>query len=76
MSQRSIIEINHDCSHAIAAGPNLFAELLGRALASGDDRSWDPLKRYGITRIIQVHHSADRKVVIAGEGWAKEYPIG
>lgn len=72
MSQRSLIEINHDCSHEIARAPMEFAEHLQRALASGSDRSWEALKRYGITRITQCHHSEDRKVVVAD----REYPFG
>ena len=65
MSQRSIIEINHDCSGDIAYDPAVFHELVLQALASGSDRSWEPLKRFGITRIAQCHHSEDRKVVVA-----------
>lgn len=72
MSQRSIIEINHDCSHLIEAADIEFVELLGRALASGSDRAWEPLRRFGITRITQCHHSEDRKVVIG----KREYPFG
>lgn len=72
MSQRSIIEINHDCSHVIDGDPQAFLVLLGQALASGSDRSWGPLKRYGITRITQCHHSEDRKVVVN----EREYPFG
>jgi hypothetical protein len=69
MSQRSIIEINHDCSHAIDAAPaGQVEKLIVRALASGSDESWEPLKRFGVRRIVQVHHSCDRKVVIGNNG--------
>jgi hypothetical protein len=75
MSQRSIVEINHDFNPQPMMG---FAEaahfvgLLSAALASGSDKSWEPLKRYGITRITQCHHSEDRKVVVG----KREYPFG
>lgn len=76
MSQRSILEINHDFSHELVdTGDRTFDSLLLRALASGSDESWEPLKAYGIRRIVQVHHSTDRKVVISGPGWETEYPI-
>lgn len=67
MSQRSILEINHDCSFAInARSADEFVPLLMAALGSGSDRSWTPLERFGIRRIIQCHHSDDRKVVVNG----------
>jgi hypothetical protein len=76
MGQRSIIEINHDLSHEIdAAEAGAVEAMLLNALASGSDQSWERLKRFGICRIVQVHHSADRKVVISAAGWEKEFPI-
>lgn len=74
MSQRSIVEINHDQSHAFETtnGKRLFVIVLLRALASGSDESWEPLKHFGFTRITQCHHSEDRKVVVAG----REYEVG
>ncbi len=72
MSQRSIIEINHDYSHVIARDELRFTQLLLSALASGSDMSWDDLERFGIRRIVQCHHSDDRKVVAFG----REFPIG
>lgn len=77
MSQRTILEINHDAagfaldSHDVNR-KKLFVIALQRALASGSEESWEPLKRYGITRITQCHHSEDRKVVVAD----REYPFG
>lgn len=75
MSQRSILEINHDFSHEIKAQPERFLQLLGTALGSGSDDCWDRLRGFGITRVVQVHHSTDRKVVISGSGWSTDYPI-
>lgn len=72
MSQRSVVEINHDCSFLIEADELRFTQLLLQALASGSDRSWEPLKRFGVTRIVQCHHGDDRKVVAHG----REYPFG
>lgn len=70
MSQRSIIEINHDACSGMKVGQ--LEMLLLAAIASGSDRAWEPLKRFGITRITQCHHSEDRKVVVAD----REYPFG
>jgi KTSC domain len=71
MSQRSIIEINHDhCGLMLEhTSPEDFAELLRRALASGSDESWEPLESLGIERIVQVHHSVGRRVILSDSGW-------
>lgn len=69
MSQRSIIEINHDRVHEIDAAPaGQVEKLIIRALSGGSDKDWKPLKLFGICRIIQVHHSYDRKIVISQNG--------
>lgn len=75
MSQRSIIEINHDFTHVIDREGGRVVDLLLAALASGADRSWQPLERYGIRRIVQAHHTDERKVVITSSGGSQEYPI-
>lgn len=76
LSQRSIIEINHDVPGQAKPGERArFYELFMRAIASGSDEAWAPLEQYGIRRVAQVHHSTDRKVVISGPGWEKEYQI-
>jgi hypothetical protein len=72
MSQRSIIEINHDVPGQVPGDQGRLYELLMRAIASGSDESWKPLERYGFRRITQCHHSEDRKVVVAD----REYPFG
>jgi hypothetical protein len=67
---RTLLEINHDCSHSIEGDPENFLVLLSRALASGSPRSWEPLERYGIRRVVQYHHSAKRKVVVDGQDYS------
>lgn len=79
MSQRSVVEFNHDYSHEIDRAPSGQVEkLLVQALASGSDESWEPLRRFGITRVVQLHHSDDRKVVanLGRSGVVQEYPFG
>lgn len=76
MSQRSVLEINHDCSSFIASDESHFVQLLLAALASGSDRSWDRLKRYGILRVTQCHHSEARKIVVSGGAIKREYRFG
>lgn len=76
MSQRSILEINHDCFPPNGELAPIFVEMLRRALASGSDDSWEPLRRFGISRITQCHHSEDRKVVIGKGGLKREYEFG
>ena len=74
MSQRSVVEINHDFAHKLEGADDvrqIFARLLDRALSSGSDESWEPLQRFGVTRITQCHHSEDRKVVVGD----REYPF-
>lgn len=78
MSQRSIIEINHDLAGSgldTIAGQRIFMIALRQAIASGSDRYWEGLKHFGVRRVVQVHHSADRKVVITASGTTAEYPI-
>lgn len=62
MSQRTVIEINHDLAHRFHDRPDLV-ELIVRALSSGSERDWEPLRSYGIRRIVQLHHTDERKVV-------------
>lgn len=71
MSQRTIVEINHDYAHAIQADPHKFMQLFLRALASGDKREWDELRHFGIRKAVQCHHSDERKVVVDGH----DYPL-
>lgn len=72
MSMRTIVEFNHDYAYEIKTRPDDFTCQLGYALNSGDKESWENLRRYGVTRVVMVHHSTDRKVVAAGT----EFKIG
>lgn len=65
MSMRSIVEINHDYSHKIAADPDGLVKLLKAALGSGDPDYWEAIRiRYGIRRIVMAHHSSERAVLV------------
>jgi hypothetical protein len=72
MSQRSIIEINHDlCGLQLehsTDNADQFVYLLQNAIASGSDESWEPLKGFGITRVVQLHHSVGRRVIFSDSG--------
>lgn len=72
MSQRSIIEINHDLSNRVKEAEGGLEASLARALASGSDESWEALKQFGIRRVTQCHHSEKRRVIIGG----RDYEIG
>jgi hypothetical protein len=76
MSQRSIIEINHDIARLSPLDISQFMQAWNRAIASGSDDAWAPLKSCGITRITQCHHSEDRKVVVGIGSLQREYPFG
>ena len=70
MSQRTIVEFNHDLTHKIRFSTE-FDRLLAIALASGSPDAWRPLERFGLRRIVQLHHSDERKIVTD----FGEYPI-
>lgn len=72
MSNRTIIEINHDFVDAIRRTPMPFAERLWSALQCGADLDWEELRPWGIRRIVETHHSETRKVIVEG----REYPVG
>lgn len=59
MSNRSLIEINHDFSHAIQAdGGKTFLTLLGRYLGSANDDTAEALRlHFGCTVFGMRHHS-------------------
>jgi hypothetical protein len=56
--------------------PAHFLKLLDVALGSGSDQNWAPLRRFGVTRITQCHHSEDRRVVVGKDGMKREYEFG
>jgi hypothetical protein len=72
MSMRTIVEFNHDFVHDIRAKPEEFIAYLSQALNSGGKEEWRHLRRFGVTQVVMVHHSTDRKVVAHGT----EFPIG
>jgi hypothetical protein len=76
MSNRTIIEINHDYAAAIERSPVEFVAQLSAALTSGAERDWAPLWRFGVTRVTQCHHSDDRKLVVSNGAGAREVAIG
>jgi hypothetical protein len=76
MSQRSILEVNHDYSFMIARDYKEFVELLARGLASGSNEAWLPLERFGVRRVVQCHHTEDRKVVVGIGPLTREHKFG
>jgi len=72
MSQRTIVEINHDVPGTMLSSSDKFYGLLLDAVRSGFAEDWEPLRRFGFTRITQCHHSEDRKVVVGD----REYIFG
>jgi len=73
MSQRTVVEINHDMPGQVSdeLAEALYG-LLMNAVRTGFAEDWEPLRHFGFTRITQCHHSEDRKVVIGD----REYPFG
>lgn len=57
MSNRSLIEINHDKVHAIEADHEGFVRALIDYLNSGSRRDADPMKDFGATVFGMRHHS-------------------
>lgn len=73
MSQRTIIEVNHDIARVVPGDVAMFTRLWNAAIGSGSKESWEPLeRRWGIRRVVQCHHSADRKAMVGSQ----EYQIG
>lgn len=70
MSNRSLIEINHDFAGDLGAD---FMLALGRYLRSADSRNATELERWGVTVVGMRHHS--EKFVIDGraEGFPPRY---
>lgn len=65
MSQRTIVEFNHDYAADIKDRQNDFMQLLRLALNGAGKEHWDELERkYGVHRIVQCRHSDDRSVTL------------
>ena len=57
MSNRSLIEFNHDFWSKIDADKEGFADAILEMLRSGGTRAVEGLERYGVTYAGQRHHS-------------------
>ena len=66
MSNRTIIEINHDRWGEIGRDPEAFGRDLLSFLGSASHENAERLERYGIVVVGTAHHSADRAVHIDG----------
>jgi translation initiation factor 2 beta subunit (eIF-2beta)/eIF-5 len=72
MSNRTIIELNHDYGHAIQRDPETFIRfLLSHINSANDPETIASLRHYGVVVVETVHHSTDRKVVIGN----REFPL-
>lgn len=66
MSNRTILEINHDMWHVIDKDKIRFAELLVYALGGGGKMQWEDLEQFGIKRIEMMHHSTPASLNVNG----------
>jgi hypothetical protein len=57
LSNRTLIEINHDFAHMVKENPERFAEELYRYLGSASAENASNLTKYGIRRFGIRHHS-------------------
>jgi hypothetical protein len=71
MSNRTILEINHDCSRAIDRQRFEFCEALQEVLRDSSSREgWSALSRFGVTKFVTAHHSDDYHVVVNGNDYS------
>lgn len=74
MSNRTIIEINHDYSHQIDHERFEFCEALQEVLRdSSSKEGWATLFRFGVVKFVTAHHSDDRHVVVNGHEYQGNY---
>lgn len=66
MSNRTIIELNHDWAAKIASDPAEAGAALAAALTRNDQPGWDALRQFGMTRIVTAHHTDERNVYVNG----------
>ena len=71
MSNRTLIEINHDYWAHIDARPRDFIETLQSYLSGGSGRASEALERYGIRVITLRHHSENFNIPDGAEGFAR-----
>lgn len=62
MSNRTLLEINHDLWHRIKEDPAQFASVLTRYLGSASADTAEPLERFGIRVFGMRHHSEGFKI--------------
>jgi len=75
MSNRSLIEINHDMSAAIRSNPTAFVEMLLQYLASASSRNSMAMREFGVKAISMRHHSENFVVSKDTEGFPIELPF-
>lgn len=66
MSNRTIVEFNHDAAVEIIGNEAEFSRLVLRALGSDSITDWLPLERFGIRFGVAAHHSSNRICGIKG----------
>jgi hypothetical protein len=69
MSNRSIVEFNHDFAHDIMRDQQGFIDALRFALGHSTEGNWKNLQRFGVTYTTTCHHSDERKVVTKWRGY-------
>lgn len=66
MSNRTLIEINHDLWHKIKENPLRFAGDVIRYLGSGSPECAEQLERYGLRVFGMRHHSDEYEIKWGG----------
>lgn len=70
MSNRTIVEFNHDYAGEIASDPDGFVRAVRAMLNNGINlhpssaERREPLSRFGVTATVTAHHSEERRVII------------
>lgn len=76
MSNRSLIEINHDYWHVLDSHPLDFLAALQRYLSSADNDNAEALRRFGV-KVVGMRHHSDKFVIDAtAEGFPPQYLKG
>lgn len=77
MSNRTIVEFNHDLAGNIARDPDGFLRAINELLSYGvndmDSRLRDTLQRFGVRTSPTHHHSTQAEVVLTHEGGEVEF---
>ena len=67
MSNRTLIELNHDYAHEM--GNTAFLDALGRYLRGGSREAAEALERFGCTVISMRHHSGEFHIPPCTDGF-------